>query len=245
MLFSGFCRRRLNQDYEEAIYLYKVHKFDLMVWLAAFFGTMFAGVEYGLAIAVVFSLIVVIYESAYPHAAVLGRLPQTSLYRNIKQYPNAERYDGLVIVRLDGPLFFANAQNIRDKVRKYKRVASEELAERNGGEVKYIILDLSPVTHIDTTALHVLDDMYLTQKMLGIQICFCNPGINVMKRLVMSGITEKLGLNYFFPAVIDAVHWCLEDMDKCSADQGMGCADKEESEDGEASMEEDRSPVDE
>ena len=97
-----------------------MHQFDFLVWLVTFFGTLFAGVEYGLAIAVVASLVIVIYESAYPHTAVLGRLPGTSLYRNIKQYPNAERYDGLVIVRLDGPLFFANAQNIRDKVRKYK-----------------------------------------------------------------------------------------------------------------------------
>ena len=202
----------------EAIYLFKVHQFDFLVWLVAFFGTLFLGVEYGLAIAVAASLLIVIYESVYPHTAVLGRLPGTSLYRNMKQYPNAERYDGLVIIRLDVPLYFANAQNIRDKVRKYKQTAADQLAERNAGEVKYIILDLSPVSHIDTTALHVLEDMYLTQKSLGVQLCLCNPGIAVMKRLVKSGIADLVGRERVFPAVIDAVHWCLDDMDNSGAD---------------------------
>mmetsp|Transcript_28564 Transcript_28564/g.47552 ORF Transcript_28564/g.47552 Transcript_28564/m.47552 type:complete len:94 (+) Transcript_28564:2-283(+) len=75
-------------DYNEAIYLFKVHKFDFSVWIVAFLGTLFLGVEFGLAIAVAVSVIIVVYESVYPHTAVLGRLPGTSLYRNIKQYPN-------------------------------------------------------------------------------------------------------------------------------------------------------------
>ena len=78
-------------DYEEAIYLWKVHRFDFCVWLIACVGTMFLGVEIGLAIAVGVSLLLVIYESAYPHTAVLGRLPGTTVYRNVKQYPEAER----------------------------------------------------------------------------------------------------------------------------------------------------------
>jgi sulfate transporter 4 len=182
--------------------------------MAAFLGTIFLGVEPGLVIAVGASLLIVIYEAAYPHTSVLGRLPQTSLYRNVKQYPNLERYDGLVIVRLNSPLFFANAQSIRDKIRKYKRTANEELAQRNAGQVvQYIILDLAPVTHIDTTALHALDDMCKAQLRLGTQMCFCNPSISLMIKLVKSGLVEVVGRDHIFPAVTDAVHWCLLDMD--------------------------------
>jgi len=86
------------QDYEEALHLYKVHKFDFTVWMVAFFGTMFLGIKVGLGISVVVSLLIVIYESANPHIAVLGRLPGTSMYRNVEQYPEVEWYDGLVIV---------------------------------------------------------------------------------------------------------------------------------------------------
>lgn len=99
---------------------------------------MFLGVEIGLAIAVSVSLLLVTYESAYPHTAVLGRLPGTTVYRNVKQYPDAERYDGIVMVRIDAPIYFANTQNVREKIMKYERLAEEQLVERNGS-VKYMV----------------------------------------------------------------------------------------------------------
>ena len=71
-------------DYDEAIYLWKVHKFDFGNWMLAFIGTLFLGVELGLGIAVGISLLLVVFESAYPHTAVLGRLPGTTEYRNVK-----------------------------------------------------------------------------------------------------------------------------------------------------------------
>jgi len=203
--------------------LFRVHRFDFSVWVVAFLGTIFLGVEYGLAIAVGVSILLVLYESAYPKIAVLGRLPGTALYRNVKQYPNAECCDGLVIVRIDGPLYFANAQNVRDQIRKKKKAAVEDLRHRNvEREVKYIILDLSPVSHIDTTGLHVLEDMHITQKRLGVQLCICNPGIRVMEKLVKSGIVDLVGRQRIFAADIDAVQWCLNDMDNQNQNTATG-----------------------
>lgn len=48
-------------------------------------------------------------------AAVLGRLPGTTVYRNVKQYPEAYTYNGIVIVRIDAPIYFANASFIKDR----------------------------------------------------------------------------------------------------------------------------------
>ena len=75
---------------------------------------MFLGVEIGLGVAVILSLLIVLYETAYPHTAVLGRLQGSSVYRNVKQYPEAEHYDGIVICRIDAPLYFANTEYIRE-----------------------------------------------------------------------------------------------------------------------------------
>jgi len=155
-------------DYEEAIYLYKVHKFDFGVWFVSCIATMFLGAERGLGVAIAVSLLIVIYESAYPHTAILGRLPGTGHYRNIKQYPEAERYDGIVIARIDAPLYFANAQNVRETIRRYRLQAEADLAAKKpaaGGQgVRYVILDMSPVSHIDTTALHILEDMHTNHR---------------------------------------------------------------------------------
>lgn len=48
-------------------------------------------------------------------AAVLGRLPGTTVYRNVKQYPEAYTYNGIVIVRVDAPIYFANTSYIKDR----------------------------------------------------------------------------------------------------------------------------------
>jgi sulfate transporter 4 len=202
-------------DYTEAMYLWTVHKFDFAVWSVACFGTMFLGVEIGLAIAVGVSLLIVIYESAYPHTSVLGRLPGTNVYRNIKQYPEAELYDGIVLVRVDAPLYFANASNVRDKIRKYRHVAEAKMAERNG-EVKFLIMDFSPVSHIDTSALHLLEAMDVNFKSRGQQLCFADPNMKVMEMMVASGFADKVGRDHFFFALHDAVNWCLHEMD-CEA----------------------------
>ena len=60
-------------DYPEAIYLWKVHKMDFLNWVVACLGTLFLGVEMGLAIAVGVSLLNVLRESAYPPTSVMGR----------------------------------------------------------------------------------------------------------------------------------------------------------------------------
>lgn len=205
-------------DYEEAIYLWKVHKFDFGVWMVACAGTMFLGVEIGLAIAVCVSLLLVTYESAYPHTAVLGRLPGTNVYRNVKQYPDAERYDGLVMVRIDAPIYFANTQNVREKISKYERQAEEQLAERNGS-IKYMVLEFSPVSHIDTSALHILEDMNKTFRGRGIQVCICNPSVTVMEKLVLSGLVDSLGREHIFTSIHDCVSWCLDEMDNVECSQ--------------------------
>jgi len=196
------------------MYLWKVHKFDFVVWMIACFGTMFLGVETGLLIAVGVSLLLVIYQSAYPNTCVLGRLPGSTIYRNIKQYPNAERYEGIVMVRVDAPIFFANTQNVREKLQKYERVAEEELEEAGSdANVKFIIWELSPVPQIDTSALHIISDMNRTYQERGIQLCFSNPTVPVMQRFLTSGLAEEVGRDHIFVTTHDAVHWCLEHMD--------------------------------
>lgn len=204
-------------DYPEAMYLWSVHRFDFAVWMVACLGTMFLGVEIGLAIAVGVSLLIVVYESAYPHTSVLGRLPGTTVYRNCKQYSNAERYDGLVLVRIDAPLYFANAQNVRDVVRKYRLEAEKELEERgSSATVKYLILEMSPVSHLDTSALHILEDMNVNYRSRNQQLCFSNPNPVVMKRLLSSGLADKVGREHIFSSINDGVSWCLHEMD-CEA----------------------------
>lgn len=200
-------------DYPEAIYLWKVHKFDFCVWMSAFLGTTLLGVEIGLVISVAVSLLLIIYESAFPHTAVLGRLPGSNVYRNIKQYPLAERYDGIVIVRIDAPIYFANTDNVRTKLTKYEKAAEEELAARDSGEVKFVLVELSPVSHVDSSALHILHDMIESYNERGIQMLFSNPSVAVMDSFIKGKIVDAVGREHIFVSTHDAVKWSLDHMD--------------------------------
>ena len=191
--------------------------------MLAFVGTLFLGAELGLGIAVLISLLVVIFESAYPSTSVLGRLPGTHHYRSIKQYPRAEQYDGIVTVGIDAPIYFANSQNVREKISKYYFRAQEELNLRvredptstDENLVKYIVLDLSPVSHVDTSALHMLADMHSNyKKTLQVQLCLVNPNRSVMQQLVLSGLADDIGREHMFVSLHDAVEHCLGEMDE-------------------------------
>ena len=78
-----------------------------------------SGVETGIVMSVGISLIFVIYESAVPRTSVLGRLPgPTPVYRSAKQYPEAQAVPGVLVFRVEAPIYFANVDAVKDKLRK-------------------------------------------------------------------------------------------------------------------------------
>ena len=73
--------------------------------------------------------------------------------RNVKQYPEARQVEGLLLLRIDAPLYFANVNPVKDALAKYERRA-QEAAEKQGQTLHFIIIDLSPVYDVDASAIH-------------------------------------------------------------------------------------------
>ncbi|KAL0855149.1 hypothetical protein Bca101_060301 [Brassica carinata] len=197
-------------DYEGAIFLWRVDKRDFTLWTITSTTTLFFGIEIGVLVGVGFSLAFVIHESANPHIAVLGRLPGTTVYRNMKQYPEAYTYNGIVIVRVDAPIYFANISYIKDRLREYE-VAYDKHTNR-GPEVEriyFLILEMSPVTYIDSSAVEALKELYEEYKTRDIQLAVSNPNKEVLLTLARSGIVELIGKEWSFVRVHDAVQVCL------------------------------------
>jgi sulfate transporter 4 len=209
-------------DFEEALRLWTVHRSDFNVWLIACFGTLFLGVELGLAIAVAVSLLVVIYQSAYPHITLLGRLPGTCAYINIKQYPEADHYNGVVLIRIEGSLYFANTEHVREKIMQHFQEGNIESETQS----RYLVLDFSSVAHIDTSALCILEKTFDNLRSRGQRIVFTNPNQDVMRMLVISGLADKIGRDHIFASTHDAVTYCLHEMD-CEVTVGFVNDDSE------------------
>ncbi|CAF2119479.1 unnamed protein product [Brassica napus] len=197
-------------DYDEAIFLWRVDKRDFTLWTITSTTTLFFGIEIGVLVGVGFSLAFVIHESANPHIAVLGRLPGTTVYRNVKQYPEAYTYNGIVIVRIDAPIYFANISYIKDRLREYE-VAVDKYTTK-GPEVErisFVILEMSPVTHIDSSAVEALKELYQEYKARDIQLAISNPNKDVHMTIARSGMVELVGKEWYFVRVHDAVQVCL------------------------------------
>eukprot|EP00854_Cymbomonas_tetramitiformis_P001011 gene1011-1536_t len=202
-------------DTDEVAFLWKVSKKDLSTWVISFLGVLFLGVELGIAIAVSLSLVLVIYESARPHTAELGKLPNTTVYRNIRQYEDAATVEGMIILRIDAPIYFANTSYVKEKLRQYEMMASMKPSSTNnlrGQELRFVILEMSPVTSIDSTGLHALKDIVSEYKLRGIGFVLANPNRKVLEALEQAGIMDKIGFNHIFLNVHFAVEACRKSM---------------------------------
>ncbi|KAG2497041.1 hypothetical protein HYH03_005043 [Edaphochlamys debaryana] len=204
-------------EYEQAIYLFRVNKLDFLVWMASFLGTLFISIEIGLGIAIGLAMLIVIYESAFPHTALLGRIPGSGVYRNVKQYPNAQMLPGVMAVRIDAPIYFANVQWIKDRLRAYEAKYRSFSADKGGVKLEYAIIDMSPVTHIDATGIHALEGWIEHFAGTGTQLVLCNPSVKVIKALETAGVPDMIGRDNIFVTVYDAVQFCSRQL----AERGM------------------------
>jgi SulP family sulfate permease len=184
-------------DVREPRRLWSVKRSDFWLLAVAFAGTLVLGVELGLGISVIASLAVVLRQTTRPHIAVVGRLPGTTQFRNVERSPSAETTDGVVILRVDAPLYFANVDYFREKLAK-----AEE--EQDGG-LRVLVLDASSVTELDSSADTALGE--IAEAFAGRGIEFYLAGVkgrllDVMRR---SGSYERIGPDHFFLSNDEAV----------------------------------------
>ena len=96
--------------------IWRVRPLEGGVAVATFVGVLVLGILPGVLVAVALAVADLIRRAAHPHDAVLGRIQGKPGYHDIEQRPGSETLPGLIIYRLDAPLFFANARFLRDQV---------------------------------------------------------------------------------------------------------------------------------
>ncbi|KAF8014030.1 hypothetical protein BT93_I1791 [Corymbia citriodora subsp. variegata] len=195
-------------DIEAAILIWKIDKFDFVACMGAFFGVVFDSVEIGLLIAVSISFAKILLQVTRPRTAILGKLPRTTVYRNILQYPEATKVPGVLIVRVDSAIYFSNSNYIRERILRWLGDEEEYLKENNQPRIQYLIVEMSPVTDIDTSGIHALDELHKTFKKRDIQLVLANPGPAVIDKLHASKFTDVIGEDNIFLTVSDAVVTC-------------------------------------
>ncbi|XP_038717335.1 sulfate transporter 1.3-like [Tripterygium wilfordii] len=195
-------------DFQAAVLIWKIDKFDFIACMGAFFGVVFASVEIGLLIAVCISFAKILLQVTRPRTAILGKIPRTTVYRNIQQYPEATKVSGLLIVRVDSAIYFSNSSYIKDRILRWVTDEDEQLKANYQTTIQFLIVEMSPVTDIDTSGIHALEDLYKSLQKRGIQLVLANPGPVVIDKLHASNFQNLIGEDRIFLTVADAVSSC-------------------------------------
>ncbi|GJS33341.1 sulfate transporter 1.3-like protein [Tanacetum coccineum] len=190
-------------DFDAVVLLWKIDKFDFVACMGAFFGVVFVSVEIGLLIAVAISFAKILLQVTRPRTAVLGKIPKTSVYRNVEQYPGATRVPGVLIVRVDSAIYFSNSNYVKERILRW--LSDEEETFKDHPKIEYLIVDMSPVTDIDTSGIHAVEELYASLQKRNVQLILTNPGQTVLDKLHTSHCADLIGEDKIFLTVADAV----------------------------------------
>ena len=184
-------------DVKGFLALVRMNKVDAALSIASFLGVVVVGVIEGIGVAIVLSLGAFVSYAWRPYRAELGRIRGLRGYHDLSRHPEGERLPGIVIVRFDAPLFFANGGIFNDYVR---RVVTEV-----GSDVRTVILAAEPITDIDTTAVEELLELDAFLAKRGITLIFAEMKGPVKDHLRDYGLSRRFPPERFADTVGEAV----------------------------------------
>lgn len=170
---------------------------DLIILNSTLLMTVFVGIKEGILFGIVLSLVMLIYKTTKPHIAVLGKIPGTHFYRNVKRFDEVIVQEEILIVRFDAQLYFANTQFFKDKLKHF--------AKEKGQGLKMIIIDGESLNALDSSAIFALEEIhdYFTSK--NITLVFTALKGPVRDTLVKSRLMKKIRYDHCFMSIQEAV----------------------------------------
>lgn len=184
-------------DGKEIRYLFRVKKSEGLLLAFTVLATLSAGIIWGLLLGIAASILLFITLNTRPHSAILGRLPGTDIFRNTRDFPEAETLDGLVVLRIDASFYFANAEFLKNRLGEFR--------ERCGAGLRAIVLDASAINDLDSSADTALHQIARELKQNGIEFYVAGVKGPVRRVMMRSGLYELLGADHFFFTIDAAV----------------------------------------
>lgn len=175
-------------DFRPLLHSWHYDRGDAGVWVVTFASVLLVGIEPGIGLGVIASIMLFLWRSSRPHIAIVGRVPGTEHYRNVLRH-EVLTDPRILAVRVDESLFFANAAYLEEYLLR-------QVAERP--EVQHVLLICSAVNFIDGSALESL--LRLMEKLwqAGVRFHMAEVKGPVMDRLKAIHFVEKIGTDHLF-----------------------------------------------
>ncbi|KAI0507656.1 hypothetical protein KFK09_013783 [Dendrobium nobile] len=197
-------------DVREACSIWKVDKMDFLACMGAFIGVLFGSVEIGLMVALTISFARILLSSIRPRIETLGRIQGTDIFCSKRQHPVVSLEPGLMIVHIGTSfLCFMNANFTKERILTYVMEDEELQEENNEGKILYMVIDMSNVMNIDSSGIAAVEEMHSKLESFGIQMAIVNPGWQVIYKMKLARLVERIGVSWIFLNVGEAVEACL------------------------------------
>jgi sulfate permease, SulP family len=184
-------------DFPEIRRLARVKRADMWLLLITFAATLLVGIEQGILVGVGASLMLFVYRTTRPHAAVLGRIADTRDYRNLRNYPDAITVPGVLIVRIDAQFYFGNVTFLRDFLRKQEASL--------GAPLQAVIIEACSLNQLDSSADAALRELAAAYAARDVVLKFANVKRPVSDVMRASGLWHLVGEANIHMNVHDAV----------------------------------------
>jgi len=184
-------------DFATLRQLYRVRKREFVIALVAMLGVLILGLLQGILLPIALSLALLLARAARPHDAVLRLVEGLDGFHDIGDYPEGETTPGLIVYRYDAPLFFANAEHFRARVRGL--VAGAE------SPVEWFLVDAEAITDVDATAAEMLEGLRGELASHGVVLAMARVKQPVRAIMARAGLVDAIGKPRFFPSIRSGV----------------------------------------
>ncbi len=176
---------------------WRLRRTSFVLALTALLGVLVYDILPGLLLAVVLSLALLIYRASRPQGSILGRIPGKPVYSDIARHPENEVVPGLLIFRLNAPMFFANNEPLRDRVK--------ELVRTTDPPPRAVFLDLEASNNLDLSSVDTLAELVGELKAEGVELLLANVRAPIRDLLERSGVAQTIGEEHIYPSIEEGV----------------------------------------
>ncbi len=175
----------------------RVNRADWVFFIGAMTGILLIGIIAGILIGVVLSLLLLIARASSPAVRRLGRDPKTGAYLNVARHSGLELSPETLVVRIDGPLFFADANQFRLDIR--------QLIEEQAPEARVVVIDAAAISQTDTDGADILIQLAAELKADRRVLALARCESHVLELWQRAGVIDALGADRVFVAIDEAV----------------------------------------
>jgi SulP family sulfate permease len=184
-------------DLGEIRRLRRVSRLEFRVAMIALAGVLLLGILRGVLLAVVASILLLLHRAAFPHVAVLGRIPNTTRFSDVERHPDNEATPGVAIFRVESSLLYFNVDHVLREILRHVDV--------RGSALRLVVLDLSTSPYVDLAGARMLTKLCDTLAARGATLRLTDAHANVREVLREEGLETRTGAITRWTSVADVL----------------------------------------